>query len=399
MKANETMSAISEESPVKTEPEISHSPDDAKQFFNVTVSTSSETVDYGKRNTQSLQQIVQLVVNDQVQNENAIKALKRKNDDLTLKNDSLKKKKKSMLRLPIPDSEEMRELKTKYKSSKKANEHLESKNRRLSKQLSSIEKQNAEQLYEIRKLKETNASLNKSLDSTVNIFTETVNILQTQNTTLEMEKRELLAMYKRLNEETHLVVLKENSQLKSENQELKTKNEKLAQDLTEKNNGMKMLMSKEKDLLAKYTSLKGELEMVNNLYSGEVTSRDRIAQQDVQLINDFINFSNSILQIRSGALARSKAIEKKVETILKYRVNSEHLLAKCKYKYLSRSCTAMIFDNEPHTCRPNNALKVQYYCTKTNTIFKVRLLNMEDENGAEIFYFNPLCPFIRPPQS
>lgn len=75
-----------------------------------------------------------------------------------------------------------------------------------------------------------------------------------------------------------------------------------------------------------------------------------------------------------------------------------HSTNQCLYPMTVRrciECAAMIFDNESHTCRLSTALNPKYYRTETlastpNSIFKVRVLNMEDINGAEIFYYNPL---------
>lgn len=75
-----------------------------------------------------------------------------------------------------------------------------------------------------------------------------------------------------------------------------------------------------------------------------------------------------------------------------------HNTNQCLYPMTVRRCTecaAMIFCHESHTCRLNTALKPKYYRTETlastpNSIFKVRVLNMDDINGAEIFYYNPL---------
>lgn len=63
----------------------------------------------------------------------------------------------------------------------------------------------------------------------------------------------------------------------------------------------------------------------------------------------------------------------------------------------------MVFDNKPHTCGPNAAAAVKYYRTdpfasKPQIIFTLRVLTIEDSNGAEIYFFNPLnrsfCQFF-----
>lgn len=69
-----------------------------------------------------------------------------------------------------------------------------------------------------------------------------------------------------------------------------------------------------------------------------------------------------------------------------------------------RSCTAMVFGNEPHTCSPNATSQVQYYRTVTlastpEPVFKLRVLNIDDSNGAEIHFLNPVdnkfCQFFK----